>query len=57
MDLTPLGWITLIGLILLVVSVPLGQAKSGSPMYNLANAMTLAGVVGLLIGLAGWFFG
>lgn len=57
MDLSPIGWITLIGVILLLVSVPLGQARTGSATYNLANAMTLIGALGLLIGLAAWLFG
>lgn len=56
MDFTPIGWITLIGVVLLLLSLPLGQSQNRA-MFNLANAMTLLGVVGLLIGLASWLFG
>lgn len=57
MDLSPIGWITLIGVVLIIASVPLGQARSGTPTHNLANAMTLIGALGLLIGLGAWMFG
>jgi len=57
MDLSPIGWITLIGAILLFASVPLGQARSGTPTHNLANAMTLIGALGLLIGLGSYLLG
>lgn len=56
MDLSPIGWITLIGAVLLLLSLPLGQSRN-SAVFNLANAMTLIGTVGLLIGLGAWLIG
>lgn len=55
MDLSPIGWISLIGAILLFLSLPIGQSRNPA-LFNLANAMTLIGTAGLLIGLASWLF-
>ncbi|QQR60107.1 MAG: hypothetical protein IPG59_11675 [Candidatus Melainabacteria bacterium] len=55
MDLSPIGWITLIGAILLFLSLPIGQSRNQA-LFNLANTVTLIGTAGLLIGHASLLF-
>ena len=55
-----IGWISLIGAVLLFGSLFVAQAADSfrsKVLFNVANAMTLVGALGLLIGLVGWLFG
>ena len=59
-DFSPIGWITLIGVILMVLSLFVAQAADGQRnkvLFNIANAMTLIGFLGLLAGIMSWMFG
>jgi hypothetical protein len=56
---SPVGWVTLIGIILLVLSLFVAQAADGERnkvLFHIANAMTLLGVLGLAIGVFCWIF-
>lgn len=56
--MTLIGWITLAGVILMVLSLFVAQAgERNKVLFNIANAMTLIGFLGLLIGLFSWLFG
>jgi len=58
--MTIIGWITLAGVILMVLSLFVAQAADGmrnKVLFNIANVMTLLGAVGMLIGLVSWMFG
>ena len=55
-----IGWITLIGLVLMLASLFVAQAADGErnrTLFNIANAMTLLGFLGLAIGFLSWMFG
>lgn len=55
-----IGWITLVGVVLMVASIFVAQAAEGNrnkTLFNIANAMTLVGFVGLVIGVLNWLFG
>lgn len=55
MDLSPLGWIATISGILLFLSLFLGQSRNKA-VFNLANAFTLIGALGLLITFVVYMF-
>lgn len=55
-----IGWITLVGVVLMVASLFVAQAADSNrnkTLFNIANAMTLVGFVGLVIGVLNWLFG
>lgn len=55
-----IGWITLVGVVLMVASIFVAQAADGNrnkTLFNIANAMTLVGFLGLAIGVLSWMFG
>jgi hypothetical protein len=55
-----IGWITVIGLVLMLASLFVAQAADGErnrTLFNIANAMTLLGFLGLAIGFLSWMFG
>lgn len=51
--ITPIGWITIIGVVLMLLSLLLGQSRNKA-IFNLANIMTLLGALG--IGVLYWIF-
>ena len=56
---SPVGWITLIGVILLLLSLVVAQAadvRRNQVLFHIANAMTLLGALGLSIGVFCWIF-
>lgn len=55
-----IGWITLVGVVLMIASLFVAQAADSNrnkTLFNIANAMTLVGFVGLVIGVLNWLFG
>lgn len=55
MDLSPMGWVATICGVLLFLSLFLGQSQNKA-VFNLANAMTLIGVLGLAIAGVVFYF-
>lgn len=57
-DLSILGWFVLVGLVLLVLSLFVAQAADrvrSQALFQTANAMTLLGALGVLIGAIGYW--
>lgn len=55
-----IGWITLTGAILMLLSLFVAEASErmrNKALFDLANVLTLTGFIGLLIGLLNWMFG
>lgn len=54
-EITPVGWIAIAGIVLMLVSVFVGQSQNKA-MFKLANIMTLLGALGIGIGVFYWAF-
>jgi hypothetical protein len=58
--MTIIGWITVVGVVMMLVSLFVAQAADGMrnrALFNLANALTLIGFIGIAIGVLNWLFG